>query len=62
MRLYQAQHPSYCGVDLHARSMYVCVLDSAGLVRLHQNTPAHPDAFLTAIAPWVQPNKVQNVS
>jgi len=23
MRLYTSQHPYYCGIDLHARSMYV---------------------------------------
>ena len=27
MRFYTRQHRHYCGVDLHVRSMYVCVLD-----------------------------------
>jgi hypothetical protein len=27
MRFYTQQHRYYCGVDLHARSLYVCVLD-----------------------------------
>ena len=27
MRFYQQQHPFYCGVDLHARTMHVCVVD-----------------------------------
>ena len=27
MRFYTKQHRYYCGIDLHARSMYVCVLD-----------------------------------
>ena len=32
MRFYTRQHRFYCGVDLHARSMYVCVLDQEGNV------------------------------
>ena len=30
MRCYTKQHQFYCGIDLHARSMYVCILDQAG--------------------------------
>ena len=26
MRFYTQQHPFYCGIDLHARTMYVCIL------------------------------------
>ena len=52
MRLYQAQYQCYCDIDLHARSMYVCVLDQAGQPRLHQNLPADPHAFLAAVAPF----------
>jgi len=26
MRFYTKQHPFYCGIDLQARPMYVCVL------------------------------------
>ena len=34
MRSYQGEHRFYCGVDLHARTMYLCILDHAGgLVR-----------------------------
>jgi hypothetical protein len=52
MRLYQAQHRFYCGIDLHARTMSLCVLDQAGLVLLHQGFPSNPEAFLAAIAPF----------
>jgi hypothetical protein len=24
MRFYTKQHPFYCGIDLHARTLYVC--------------------------------------
>jgi hypothetical protein len=26
-----------CGVDLHARTMYVCIMDRDGKVRFHRN-------------------------
>jgi len=52
MRFYTKQHPFYCGIDLHARTMYVCILDQAGETRLHRNMPATPEALLKAIAPY----------
>ena len=27
MRFYTAQHRYYCGIDLHARRMYICILE-----------------------------------
>ena len=42
----------YCGIDLHARTMYLVVLDQAGAIRLNRNYPARPDAFLAAVAPF----------
>lgn len=52
MRFYPGQHVFTCGVDLHASTMYLCILDSAGEIRLHQNLPTDPAAFLNAIAPY----------
>ena len=52
MRFYPAQHRFYCGIDLHARSMHVCILDQAGGVVFDRNLPARPEAFLRAIAPF----------
>ena len=52
MRFYTGQHDHYCGIDLHARSMYLCVLDRAGEVRLHRDFPANPESFLRAVAPF----------
>ena len=49
MRFYQQQHPFYCGVDLHARTMHVCVLDADGNVLVHRNIPARRDDFLSAV-------------
>jgi len=30
MNFYNNTHPYYCGIDLHARSLYVCIIDQAG--------------------------------
>ena len=40
------------GLDLHAKTMYLCVLDQAGTIRLHKNVPANAEAFLRAIVPF----------
>jgi len=37
MRFYNGQHRFYCGVDLHAATMYVCILDAAGETLVHRN-------------------------
>jgi len=39
MRFYTAQHRCDCGIDLHARRMYICVLDAEGKVHVHRNGP-----------------------
>ena len=51
MRFYTQQHPFYCGIDLHARTMYICILSQDGEVVLHRNMKAAPEPFLKAIAP-----------
>ena len=52
MRFYNHSHPFYCGIDLHAKSMYLCILDQAGHIVLHQDMPTDPATFLEAIAPF----------
>ncbi len=52
MRFYNGQHQHWCGIDLHARTMYVCILDEAGQVLVHENRKATPEAFLEAVAPY----------
>jgi len=37
MRFYQQQHGFYCGVDLHTRTMHVCVVDANGVTREYVN-------------------------
>ena len=51
MRFYQQQHRFYCGVDLHARSMHVCIVDAEGQTKVHKNIDAHPDRFLPLVRP-----------
>lgn len=52
MRFYTNPHQFYCGIDLYARSMYVCVLSHAGEILLHRNMKAAPEPFLKAVAPY----------
>lgn len=52
MRFYTTQHPFYCGIDLHARSMYICILNQESEIMLHRNMKASPETFLKAIAPY----------
>jgi len=54
MRFYDRQHRYYAGIDLHARTMHLCVLDAAGAVVCDVNLPSQPDAFLAALAPFRQ--------
>ncbi|HEX9640314.1 MAG TPA: IS110 family transposase, partial [Candidatus Krumholzibacteria bacterium] len=52
MRFYSKPHQHGCGIDLHAKTMYICMLDREGNVLVHQNLPSSPEAFLEAIAPY----------
>jgi transposase len=52
MRFSTKQHQFYCGIDLHARTMYLCVLNQEGEILLHRNRPAGPEPFLKAVAPY----------
>ena len=54
MRFYTQSHRYYCGIDLHARWMYLCILDPQGEVLLHRNLRAGPEAFLKAVEPYRQ--------
>ena len=52
MRFYNRPHTYYCGIDLHVKTMYVCILDGTGQVLVHSNVPSTPAAFLEAVAPY----------
>jgi hypothetical protein len=34
MKFYTKQHKYYCGIDLHTKKMYLCILDENGEVKL----------------------------
>jgi transposase len=51
-RFYTNQHRFYCGLDLHARTMYVCIVSHDGASLLHRHMPAAPEPFLTAVTPY----------
>ena len=52
MRFYTKRHTHYCGIDLHAKTMYLCILDPDGQVLLHKNMKSNPEAFLEAVDPY----------
>jgi transposase len=52
MRFYTTQHHVYCGIDLHARTLYVCILNRDGEVLVHRNLKASPEALRKTIAPY----------
>ena len=52
MQFYTKQHKYYCGIDLHTKKMYVCILDEKGEIREHKNMNTDPETFLKTIAPY----------
>jgi len=52
MRFYTRQHRHYCGIDLHARTMYVCILGHDGEILLERNLACDPRVFLRTVEPY----------
>jgi transposase len=52
MRFYTKTHTHYCGIDLHAKTMYLCILEREGQILLHENMRSRPETFLEAVAPY----------
>jgi transposase len=52
MRFYKQPHRFYCGVDLHAKTMHVCIVNEAGDILVHRNIKTQEDAFLQLIHPY----------
>jgi len=53
MNFYNHLHPYYCGIDLHARSLYVCIIDQDGNTRVHREIPANPVKLRTLLEPYI---------
>lgn len=52
MRFYQGQHRFYAGIDLHARSMHLCVIDHAGTIVFDKNLASRPETLQRALEPF----------
>jgi hypothetical protein len=52
MKFSTKQHHYYGGIDLHARTMYLGILNRAGDIVLHRNLTTDPTLFLKLIAPY----------
>ena len=53
MRFYTNLHPYYCGIDLHARTLYVCIIDDKGETLVHKEIKAKPEALLKLFKPYI---------
>lgn len=56
MNFYNTLHPYYCGIDLHARSLYVCIINQNGETCLHKDISASPDKLNSILEPY--PGKI----
>jgi transposase len=52
MRFYTKQHQFYCGIDLHARLLALCIVDQAGNVVCRTQIPADKQMLLATLAPF----------
>ena len=53
MNLYNNMHPYYCGIDLHARLLYVCIIDQEGQVCVHKEISADPNKLVKLLEPYI---------
>ena len=52
MRFYTKQYKYYCGIDLHAKAMYVCIMNQEGEILQHKNIHTDPQDFLQVVHPY----------
>ncbi len=52
MRFYKNTHTFYAGIDLHSRTLYLCIVDADGHKRLHQELKCRVDELEVALAPF----------
>lgn len=53
MKFYTKLHDFYCGIDLHARILYVCILNREGEKVLHQKIKAEQGLLSQLISPYL---------
>ena len=53
MKVHQTTTQYNCGIDLHARCMYICVMDKEGKILVHKNIKHNDfDYFLKVVKPY----------
>jgi len=52
MEYYTERHRHTCGVDLHGRNLYLCVLDPDREIVLHRRVDCDEEKLLRALAPY----------
>lgn len=53
MRFYTETRPYYCGIDLHARTLYICIVDHNGNNLYHKEIKANPETLLSVLTPYL---------
>jgi len=53
MNFYNSSHPYYCGIDLHARLLYVCIIDLQGEILVHTKIKADKSQLLALLEPYI---------
>ena len=54
MNFHQIDTTYYCGIDLHSKSMYVCIMNKEGKIHLHRNMRNDFEIFKRSIQPFIQ--------
>ena len=53
MNFYKNLHQYYCGIDLHARSIYICIIDQDGQTCVHKEISDSPDKLNQLLEPYL---------
>jgi transposase len=54
MKYYKTTTEFNCGIDLHTKQMYICVMDREGTILIHKNIKGNDFAFfLKLVAPYI---------
>ena len=56
MKYYKTMTKYNCGIDLHTRQMYICVMDRDGTILVHRNIRNNDFTFFLKL---VEPYKVR---
>jgi len=53
MKFYSQQHQYYCGIDLHAKNLYVCIIDQKANILVHKNIPTNTNTLYHLLKPYL---------